>query len=254
MLLGIDIGNTNAVIGLFREGELIRQWRVATDTRKTPDEFSLKVNSFLQLETVSIQDVQAVMISSVMPDLSSNLESVFPRLKFYLVDHKFPFSFSNQTLEPSKVGTDRLVNAEAVVREQGGPAVIVDLGTATTICALNDRKEFLGGAIVPGVMTAYGALARGTAQLPDIEMIAPTTVIGPDSQSAIQSGALHGHAMMVDGMVRRFKEEMALPEAKVIATGGWSTRIGELSSEVQVVDPNLTLKGIGYLYESICRI
>lgn len=258
MLLAIDVGNSNAVLGCVAEGKIQKTWRLSTRPVPTSDEFRIQLHSLLKLEGIDPSAFRSVVVSSVVPNYTTMLRGAFPTELLKVIDWKWPFSFEIAADPASQVGADRLVNAEAAVRTYGFPVIIVDSGTATTICAVgsnrsskNSKPVYLGGAIMPGIELSIEALAGRTAKLFSVELVAPKTVIGHNTQTALQSGLMFGYANMIDGMVRRFKEELQKRgdlSPKVIATGGISRLLKGLATELDFFDDELTLRGISGLY------
>ena len=201
----------------------------------------------------ALKDVTAVACSSVVPAFSRILQAAFLKWDFYLINRESPFSYE---VRASHVGMDRLVNAEAAIREYGTPCLVLDMGTCTTLCAISraqgSKAVFLGGAIFPGIEMGLQGLATRAAQLSSIELTPPAKVIGENTQEALRSGILLGYASMLEGMVKRFKTEMAEgAEIPVIATGGAAHLLKGLTDVWTVLDLNLTLKGIAQLYETL---
>lgn len=251
MFLALDVGNTNAVVGLFQQEHLLATWRLSTHPLVTADELRLKLHHLLTMEGYSLEDIQTVSVSSVVPQLNSAIEQAFKKIKPQFIDHNSPLSFEILADPKSQVGADRLVNAEAAIQYYGAPCIVLDSGTATTICAINERKQYLGGAIMPGLELSMRALAQNTAKLFNVTLTAPTHAIGSNTQDAIRSGIVLGYACMIEGLVNRFIKEMA-PSNKVtvIATGGVSYVLKDLIPGIDIVDTNLTLKGIEYINRS----
>ena len=253
MLLAFDIGNTNIVIGVFQNNKLAADWRIASDRKKTHDEYGLLVEQLFQCSGLKREDVKDIIISSVVPNLTDVIkrtcEQYFKRTPLVVgqgLKTGMPIRYDN----PKEVGADRIVNAVAAIEEYGAPLIILDFGTATTFCVINEKGEYLGGAIAPGVGISLNALVERTAQLPKVEMVVPDKVIGKTTVHAIQSGLLYGYCGMVDGMVRRIAAELALPldQVKVIATGGLAEVIHANTETIQIIDQMLTLKGLLLLY------
>jgi len=255
LLLALDVGNTHCVVGYFEQNSLKRTWRVSTHPICTDDEFKFKLEMMLHSSGIQLEQMEAIVVSSVVPAFTRMIQTAFRSRKLHIIDHTWPFSFEVKPTPPHQVGTDRLVNAETVVREYGAPCIIVDSGTATTICAISKEPHgnpaYLGGAILAGIELSMRALAKNTAQLFTIELTPPRHAIGSNTQDALKSGILFGYASMIDGMIRRFKSELGNTDIPVIATGGISHLMKGLASELTHFDSDLTLKGIAYLYDAI---
>ncbi|MBK5515094.1 type III pantothenate kinase [Bacillus sp. TH11] len=251
MIFVLDVGNTNAVLGVFEEGELRQHWRMETDRNKTEDEYGMVIKSLLQHEGLSFDQFDGIIISSVVPPIMFALERMCKKyfgIKPLIVGPGIKTGLNIKYENPREVGADRIVNAVAGIQEYGSPLIIVDFGTATTYCYINEDKQYMGGAIAPGIMISAEALYSRAAKLPRIEITKPGSVIGKNTVSAMQSGILYGYVGQVEGIVKRMKEE-AKQEPKVIATGGLAKLISEESNVIDIVDPFLTLKGLYMLYE-----
>jgi type III pantothenate kinase len=271
LLLVIDIGNSHTVLGLFEGGcgssgaglretkRLSQTWRISTHPIGTADEFYSRLKLALETSPFRLENVNAIVIASVVPVLTSVALEAFkmglPQIPVHVIDHQYPFSFVISAQPRNQIGIDRLVNAEAAVKDYGFPCIIVDAGTATTICAINrdqtGQADFLGGAIMPGLKLSMEALAKNAAQLFRVELTPPPRAIGTHTQDAIRSGLVFGYASMIDGIVRRFKAEMGISEIKVLATGGISPLMKDISQEITHFDSDLTLKGIAYFYDTL---
>lgn len=253
MLLVIDIGNTHTVMGLFEGERLAHRWRVATDIRKTADEYGLLLSSLVSRAGLPNTGVRGVGICSVVPPLSDvfmqaqkSLFGVKAMLVGPGVKTGMPILYEN----PAEVGSDRIANALAAYQEARGPVIIVDLGTATTFCAVSKKGEYLGGSIVPGIGISADALFARTAKLPRVEIKKPAAVIGRTTVSSIQSGLFFGHLCVVEGMITRIVSELQLgTRPRVFATGGLAELFGKETALIDVVDPDLTLKGIRIIYD-----
>ena len=247
MLLAIDIGNTNITIGLFDAQKLQKTWRVSTDSRRTSDEYGLQISNMLGSNKI----INEVSICSVVPPLTPTFEVLCRR---YFKVNPLTIGAGSKTGikvmydSPRDVGTDRIVDAAAVVHLYGGPAIIVDLGTATVFDAITASSEYLGGAIAPGMGVSADALFRATSQLRRVELSAPDSAIGKNTQHSIQSGLVLGYSELVKGMIRRFKLELG-KESKVIATGGLAQVVEKEVSLFDIIDPDLTLKGLQIVHE-----
>ena len=247
MLLAIDIGNTNITIGLFDAQKLQKTWRVSTDSSRTSDEYGLQISNMLGSNKI----INEVSICSVVPPLTPTFEVLCRR---YFKVNPLTIGAGSKTGikvmydSPRDVGTDRIVDAAAVVHLYGGPAIIGDLGTATVFDAITASSEYLGGAIAPGMGVSADALFRATSQLRRVELSAPDSAIGKNTQHSIQSGLVLGYSELVKGMIRRFKLELG-KESKVIATGGLAQVVEKEVSLFDIIDPDLTLKGLQIVHE-----
>ncbi|MBN1593027.1 MAG: type III pantothenate kinase [Candidatus Coatesbacteria bacterium] len=253
MLLVIDIGNTQTVIGLFEGYVLDFHWRLATDIRKTSDEYSLLVGSLIAQAGLGPKDIRGVGICSVVPPLShifvktaENLFGLSALLVGPGVKTGMPILYEN----PAEVGSDRIANSIAAYEAVHGSVIIVDFGTATTFCAISETGQYLGGSIVPGIGISADALFEKTAKLPRVEIRKPAKVIGKTTVSSIQSGLFYGHLCIVEGMIRRITEELSFKKPpQVFATGGLAVLFAKETEIIDTVDPHLTLKGIRIIYE-----
>ncbi len=250
MLLTIDIGNTTILIGVFDRKKLAEHLALSTDREKTSDEYGILLSA-----RINPEKIKGVVISSVVPPLLETFEKMSKQYFHLLPLVVGPGIKTGLTIKydyPQELGADRIVNAVAVRYLYGGPAIIVDFGTATTFCALSEKGEYLGGAIAPGIGISVEALFEKTALLPRIELIKPRRMIGKNTVESMQSGLIYGFAELVDGIVRRMKKELAkelAKEAKVIATGGWANLVAPESRTIDEVDPLLTLKGLRIISE-----
>ncbi|RJP22835.1 MAG: type III pantothenate kinase [Candidatus Abyssobacteria bacterium SURF_5] len=250
MLLVLDVGNTQTVLGVYEDSRLRVSWRISTDIRKSSDEFWVILRSLFRESDLDTGLIDGVCISSVVPPLQSMLEEVcdkYFKTEPVVVEPGIKTGLSILYDNPREVGADRIVNSVAGISLYGCPLIIVDFGTATTFDAVSGKAQYLGGAIFPGIGISAEALFQRTAKLPRVELVAPKTVIGKDTASSIKSGMIFGYAEMVDGMVRRIKKEME-GAPKVIATGGLSAVIAEHSQEIETVDPLLTLEGLRIIF------
>ncbi|MDK2816563.1 MAG: type pantothenate kinase [Moorella sp. (in: firmicutes)] len=251
MLLAIDIGNTNIVIGLYKGKELQCHWRVASDRQKTADEYGLILRQLCHYQGVDLEAIKAVVMASVVPTLTQTLTMMLKdqfncRLLVIGPGVKtgMPIRFDN----PREVGADRIVNGVAVYELYGGPAIVVDFGTATTYDAISASGEYLGGAIAPGIGIATDALFARAAKLPRVELIRPPRVIGKNTVACMQAGIMYGFIGQVEGIVKRMQAEIG-GRAVVVATGGLAGLIAPEVSCIDKVDPLLTLEGLRIVYE-----
>ncbi len=251
LLLAIDVGNTNVVIGVFHGRDLVADWRLSTNPHTMPDEHAVTLGSLLAHHGLTMADIDAAIIGSVVPKVTSNYREMLERYtsaRVLVVGPGIELGVRIGLENPKEVGADRVVNALAAHRLYGGAAIVVDLGTATTFDAVSAEGVYLGGAISPGLLTSVEALSRATARLPRVELVRPARAMGRDTLTAMQSGIVLGHAAMVEGMLRRLLAEMG-PGTTVIATGGFCNVMADEVSLINVVDKNLTLKGLQMMYD-----
>jgi type III pantothenate kinase len=251
MLLCIDIGNTNITLGLYEAQTLGPRWRLATDHERMPDEFLLQLLGLVSHAGLGRQDVHGAAIASVVPPLTGKWLEVCRKglgCDPLIVDGKIQTGVRILYDPPDAVGADRIVDAVAAYRLYGGPACIVDFGTATTFDAISAKGDYLGGAIAPGIGIAAQALFQRTAKLPRVELARPPAAIGRNTAHSMQSGLLFGYVGLVEGMVARFRQELG-PETQVIGTGGLAELIARETDVIQEVAPWLTLDGLRMVYE-----
>ena len=250
MLLTIDVGNTQIVFGVFERHTLHSSWRLATDHTKTADEYGIIFTSLIRESGVPAGDIRGTIISSVVPPLTPTIESMvetFFQHSPLIVSSDFPFGLTLAYPTPQEIGTDRLVNAAAAFACYRTDLIIVDFGTATTLCTVTKDGRYLGGAIAPGIKSAADALHSHTAKLPNVELTRPKTVIGTDTTSSIQSGLMFGYAGLVDELVARIEQEIGR-QTKVVATGGLAPILAPISRTIQEIRSSLTLEGLELLY------
>jgi type III pantothenate kinase len=250
MLLVIDVGNSNMVLGLY-EGEALRgHWRVMTANYRTADELRLLFTMLLSNAGIAADQVDGCCVSSVVPQLNHALAQVGD-LAFgvtpLMIGPGVKTGLKLQVENPKEVGADRIVNAVGAIEEHLGALIIVDFGTATTFDAVTAQAEWLGGVIVPGVQLAADALFERCAKLPRVEITSTPSVIGRDTTANIRSGLTYGYADMVDGLIMRMADELGT-QPKVIATGGFAPMIAKIAQHIDTVDPLLTLKGLRAVY------
>jgi len=251
MLLVIDVGNTNIVLGIFDRDTLVRDWRVRTEQNTTEDEFNVLINSLLADGNVNRRDIDQTIISSVVPPMITILDSFCVRYLGHRpqwVDARssgiMPILYSN----PLEVGADRIVNGVAAYEKYKSALIVIDFGTATTFDAISAQGEYLGGAISPGIHIAAEALFMKASKLPRVEIFEPPeAVIGKDTAGSIKSGMIFGYAGLVDGMIERMAREMDL-RPRVIATGGLAPLMLDVTRTIEVVEPQLTLEGLRLIH------
>ncbi|GEN34551.1 type III pantothenate kinase [Aneurinibacillus danicus] len=250
MLFVIDVGNTNIVLGVYEGDELKHNWRISTDRGKTADEFGMLIKSLLADKGLTFSDIEGIIISSVVPPLMFPLEKMCHKyfdIKPMVIGPGLKTGLNIKAENPREVGADRIVNAVAAIHYYGTPLIVVDFGTATTFCFIDEEGGYHGGAIAPGIGISTEALYSRAAKLPRIELVKPPSVIGRNTIHAMQSGIIYGFVGQVDELVRRMKAEVA-KELRVIATGGLAELIGSESNEIDIVDPWLTVKGLRLIY------
>lgn len=251
MLLVIDVGNTNTVLGVFDGNRLAADWRLETKQRQTADEYGILARNLFALAEMEVSRIQHIVIASVVPPLNSVLEQMavkYFRLKPLFVEPGVKTGMPVLYDSPADVGADRIVNAVAAYDRYGGPAIVVDFGTATTFDAISAKGEYLGGVIAPGPGISAEALFTRTARLPRVEIKSPARVIGTSTVTSIQSGLYYGYIGMIDGILERMLHELGA-KTKIIATGGYASLFGKGSGRIQHIDANLTLEGLRLIYE-----
>jgi type III pantothenate kinase len=252
MLLAIDVGNTQTVLGVFRTEELVWHWRMATRGERTADELALLFGGFLEQQGLSFsQEITGVVLASVVPDQTLAIREMVDRyfgFRPIVVEPGVKTGISIQTDNPKEVGADRIVNGLGAYAKYGGPCIVVDFGTATTYDAVSESGEYLGGAIAPGIQVSAAALFGATARLPRVELTVPRSPIGKNTVDSIRSGLLFGTAAEVDGMIERMQKELG-GHVTVVATGGFADVIIPLSEAIDYHEPWLTLEGLRLIYE-----
>jgi len=250
MLMVVDVGNSHTVIGLYEDEELVGHWRIVSEHHRTSDELGILITMLLQQDNVKMADIDGCCISSVVPQVNVALQTI-PKRMFgvdpIMVEPGIKTGLKLHNENPKELGADRLVNAVGALEEHSGPLTIIDFGTATTFDFITEQAEYKGGIIVPGIQLSADALFEHCAKLPRVEITIPEQVIGRNTNSNIRSGLTYGYADMVDGLVRRINNETGV-QSKVIATGGLAKVIAQASSAIDVVDAQLTLKGLRSIY------
>ncbi len=251
MLLTIDVGNTNLTLGLYEGDQLGAHWRLATDHNRMPDEYGLQFLGLLQNAGKTLKDVHGISLASVVPPLTGRVIQAcneYLKREPLVVDAGIKTGIKVRYEDPKAVGADRICDAVAVMKFYGGPACVVDFGTATTFNAVTKDGQYLGGAITAGVNLAAEGLFTHAAKLPRIDLQRPPSVIGRNTVHAMQSGLLFGYVSMVEGMVARFRSELG-SDMKVIATGGMAEVIAKETQVVDHIAPWLTLDGLRLIWE-----
>ncbi len=252
MLLVMDVGNTNTVLGVYDRTQLVAHWRLTTVRDRTVDEYGILARNLLSLAAIEASSIDGLIIASVVPPLDSVLEAM-SRTYFHLtplfvepgIKTGMPILYDN----PQEVGADRIVNGVAAYERHKGPLIVVDFGTATTFDAISARGEYLGGAIAPGLSISAEALFQRAARLPRVDIRRPPSVIGRNTTHSVQSGLVHGYLGLVQGILTRMRDEMG-GRARSVGTGGLVGPLeAELRGTLDEIDPNLTLEGLRILYD-----
>ncbi|MDO4799572.1 MAG: type III pantothenate kinase [Bacillota bacterium] len=252
MLLTFDIGNTNIVMGVYKDDVLIANWRTETNNRRTADEIGLFIHQLFRHEELDPKAIENVIIATVVPHVMYSVLHAIQKyfgLEPIIVGPGTKTGINVKYDNPKQVGADRIVNAVAALEKYGGPLIIVDFGTATTFCAVSSKHEYLGGAILPGIKISADALYEKAAKLTRVELVKPEQVICKNTTQSVQAGIVYGYVGSVDFIVSKMKEELGEPGVKVVATGGLATLIGEESSQIEIIDKNLTLDGLNLIYK-----
>jgi len=251
MLLAVDVGNTNVVLGIYNGSELQVSWRISTNRQQTGDEYGVIIKNLFYQAGIRDSDLNGIIIASVVPPLMFSLEEMalrYFKLQPLVVGPGIKTGINILIDNPREVGADRIVNAVAGFELYGGPLIIVDFGTATTFDAISARGDYLGGAIAPGISISTEALFQRAAKLPRVELVRPLRIIGRDTITSMQSGIVFGFAGQVDGIVARMIREFPT-KPRVIATGGLAQLIAGESETLELVNPLLTLEGLRIIYE-----
>ena len=257
MLLAFDVGNTNIVLGVFKDGKLLHNWRMETYQSKSADEYGMMINQLFKYEGIDMSVIDDVIISTVVPSTLYTLQHMsrkYFRIRPIVIGPGIKTGLKIRYDNPEQVGSDRIVNAVAALTKYGGPLVVVDFGTATTFCAITEDWEYLGGSIAPGLKISSDALFEKTAKLPKVELEEPGTVLGKNTIESMQSGLVYGHMGVIEYICMKMKEELDEyarhnNPIRVIATGGVASMLEKGVKCIDVVDKMLTLDGLSIIYE-----
>lgn len=255
MILLIDVGNTNIVMGVHDGERIVSDFRLSTDARKTSDEIAIEVLSLFQMNRLRAEDIDGVIISSVVPNVMYSLENMVRKLfnvPPVVVGAGVKTGINVKTDNPKEVGADRIVNAVAATHKYKRSLIIIDFGTATTFCSVKKDGTYEGGIICPGIKISADALFERAAKLPRVELMKPEKVIGKNTVVSMQSGLVHGYIGMVEHLVKLMKTEMmndGEEEPLVVATGGFSRLIKSGTDVIDAIEPNLTLEGLKLIYD-----
>ena len=251
MILAVDVGNTNIVIGCLEQGEIKNTVRVRTEPGRTAAEYGIELMQLFDFFGIDRRGFEAAILSSVVPPVNEPLRQAIEMLtgvKCLIVGPGMKTGMNVRIDDPGTLGCDLVVGGVAAIAEYGAPVIVLDLGTATTITLIDENKCFRGGAILPGIKLSYAALAAGTSLLPDISITPPKKCIATNTVDCMRSGAVFGTAATIDGMVDRMEAELGLP-CKVVATGGLASKITPYCRREVVCDDHLLLKGLWVLYQ-----
>lgn len=251
MIFVIDVGNSNITMGLYDGDELKTRWRMTTDIERTSDEFGVFFATTFSREEIDMLSIEAVVIASVVPPIMYSLEHAIR--KYFkkapmIVGPGIKTGINLKNENPKEVGADRIVNAVAAAEIYGGPMILVDFGTATTYDAISRNNEYMGGIICPGIKISADALFNRASKLPRVEIGRPESVIGKNTVKSMQSGIMFGVVGQVEYLVKRMKQEMNEPDAKVIVTGGLGRLVSEETDAIDYIASNLTLEGLRIIY------
>ncbi|QNU67155.1 type III pantothenate kinase [Ruminiclostridium herbifermentans] len=252
MILVIDVGNTHTLLGVFEGKELLANWRISTDRERSADELGMLMLNLFAYGKLNVEEIEAVVVASVVPSLLYSLEhsiKKYLKLEPMIIGPGTKTGINIRCQNPKEVGVDKIVNAVAGYEMYGGPLIIIDMGTATTFCAISAKGEYLGNVICPGIKISTEALYQKAAMLPRIDLVKPDSVIGKNTVASMQSGIFYGYVGKVDYIVKRMKHEMKETNVRVIATGGFSRLIAEESQVITEVNSTLTLNGLRIVYE-----
>lgn len=251
MILAIDIGNTNIVVGCIRDDEILFTERMSTDSNKTVLEYAVSIKTLLELYSISPKDLTGSIISSVVPPVTNTIKEALSKITHHHVMVVGPGIKTGMNIlmdNPAATGSDLIVDAVAAIAEYPVPLIIFDFGTATTASVVDKKKNYIGGMILPGLRISLDALTNRTSQLPRISLKAPKKVIGTNTIDCMTSGILYGNASMLDGIVEHIEEELG-EKATVIATGGLANLIVPLCKKEIILDDNLLLRGLNLIYK-----
>jgi type III pantothenate kinase len=254
MLLVIDVGNTNTVLGVYDGQTLVKSWRIRTERDSTEDEYNVLIRGLFANSGIQPSDIDKTVIASVVPPMVNFLDSFCRKYLGHAphwVDAKSAARIVVCTKNPDEIGADRIVNAVAAYEKYRRSVIVVDFGTATTFDVISEKGDYMGGAISPGIKIAAEALFMKASKLPRVEIFQPPSkVIGRDTIESIKSGIIFGYAGLVDGIVRRMKAELGT-NPKIIATGGLAGLMVKVSEEIEAVEPDLTLEGLRILSKNL---
>ena len=251
MLLAIDIGNTNIIIGVFDDDKIKASWRIVTAVHRMPDEYASLILSFFDRKGISASQIDSAVLCSVVPPLVTVFDEVCSRyfqITPLIVEAGIKTGVRICMDNPKEVGADRIVNTVAAHQLYGGPVIVIDLGTATTFDVVSEEGDYLGGAIAPGIVIATEALFSRTAVLPRVELSHPKLAIGTSTIAAMKSGIVFGYVGLIEGIITRIQQELGT-KAKVVATGGYAELLAKETNVIEEINPDITLIGLRLIYQ-----
>jgi len=251
MILAVDIGNTNIVVGLIRNKEILNSSRIATDRKKTDMDFLIQLKLMLEIFDCKAENIDGSILSSVVPDVTNQIYNALKTLlnkKPYVVGPGIKTGLNIKIDNPQTLGADRVCDAVCIIEEYKTPTIIIDMGTATTISVIDKYKNHIGGMIIPGIKTSLDSLSNNASQLPYISLDKPKSLIGKNTIDCMKSGIINGNVCLIDGLIDKIKEELN-EDFTIVATGGFSKLILEHSRHKIIFDSDLLLKGLYYIYE-----
>ncbi len=251
MILVLDIGNTNIKLGVFENDKLKGTWRISTNIRRTSDEYGIAVLDMLKTGNITPDDIEGIIMSSVVPGINFTIDHMltdYIHKKPIMVGAGIKTGLNIRIDNPRETGGDIICDAVSAIKRYGGPVITIDFGTATTICATNEKSEFLGGCILAGVKVSSDALSDRAANLPPVALDLPESILGKNTVQCMQAGLLYGYIGQIEYIIGKMKQEKGFENAKVIATGGLAKTIAVHTKAIDVVDSRLTLEGLRLLY------
>lgn len=252
MILAIDVGNTNIVLGAFKEDELVTHWRMTTNVHQTSDELGIFIYNLLRHNNIEVEEIEHVVVASVVPDIMRSLEygiKKYLKTAPLIIGPGIKTGINIRTDNPKELGADRIVNAVAALYLYGSPVIVIDFGTATTFDVINEEGSYIGGVIAPGVNISAEALWQRAAKLPKIEIQKPNKIIGKNTVDSMQAGLFYGYVGQVDYIVKKIKRELNCTNVKVVATGGLARLIAGESKMIEEVNDFISLQGLKIIYE-----
>ncbi len=252
MLLGIDIGNTNITLGLFDGSDLVAQFRLTTRQQRTSDEYGIDLCSLIEHRDYKIENIEAVIIASVVPDIMHSFGSAIIKyfgVKPIVVSSGIKTGLKIRTDNPRQIGADRIVDAVAAYNMYGGPIIVADFGTATTYDYVDETGTYLYGVTSPGIRTAARSLSEKAAMLPEIEIKKPASILAKETISSMQAGVVYGYIGQTEYIINRMKSELGRNDIQVVATGGLGNIIAKETDCIDIYNPTLTLEGLRMIYE-----